>query len=194
MTADHPGAAGADRAGAVGAVAEPILAAAGYDLEDVVILTPPGRRDVRVVVDRDGGASLDALAELSRTVGDALDAAGTMGDAAYELELTTPGIGRPLTLPRHWRRAVGRKVTVAYQDAGSATTTSARVGPSDDDGVTLVSAVKGRISEVRVPYGAITAAEVDVDFSRPGEAELRACGLDDAEIARRRDRGPAPTD
>ena len=178
----------ADQIAAIGAVAESVLAESGYDLEDVAILTPPGRRDVRIVVDRDGGATLDDLADLSRAVGDALDAAGTMGEAPYELELTTPGIGRPLTLPRHWRRNVGRKVKVEHTADGDAAETVGRIGELGERAVTLVLADKGRIRTVELPLDTITSAAVEVDFTRPGEAELRACGLDDAEIARRRER------
>ncbi|WP_132993615.1 ribosome maturation factor RimP [Gordonia zhaorongruii] len=181
-----------DRTEAIGAAVEPILVAAGYDLEEVVLLTPPGRRDVRVVIDKDGGAPLDELADLSRELGAVLDAADVMGEQHYELELTTPGIGRQLTRPRHWRRAAGRTAKIEYTVDGSAAELTGRIGAldgadaGDPESVTVVKADKGRISTVNVPLAAVTSAVVDVDFRRPGEAELRACGLDDAEIARRR--------
>ena len=93
---------------------EPVVERAGYDLEELVV-TPAGRRSVvRVVVDRDSGVTLDDIAEVSRAVSDVLDASDDgMGRAPYVLEVTSPGVDRPLTEPRHWRRNVGRLVTVA---------------------------------------------------------------------------------
>jgi ribosome maturation factor RimP len=86
------------------------VVAAGYDLEDVVVTSAGRRSVVRVVVDRDGGIDLDAVAEVSRAVSDALDAADAFGESAYTLEVTSPGVDRPLTEPRHWRRNIGRLV------------------------------------------------------------------------------------
>lgn len=115
---------------------EPVVTSAGYDLEDVTV-TPAGRRSlVRVSVDADGGIDLDAVAEVTRAVSDALDADAPGGPAfagPYVLEVSSPGVDRPLTEPRHWRRARGRLVTVDL-DASPVT---ARVVDADDDGVTL---------------------------------------------------------
>ena len=95
---------------------EPIVAGAGYDLEDVTV-TAAGRRSlVRVTVDADGGIDLDAVATVSRLVSDALDADAVDPRSpralanAYVLEVSSPGVDRPLTEPRHWRRATGRLV------------------------------------------------------------------------------------
>ena len=105
----------------------PVVADTGYDLEDVTV-TSAGRRSlVRVIVDADGGVDLDAVADVSRAVSDALDADAATPDFAgpYVLEVSSPGVDRPLTEPRHWRRAVGRLVQVqigtAPSPAGSST-------------------------------------------------------------------------
>lgn len=91
---------------------ESVLAAMEIDLEAVKI-TSAGRRVVlRIVVDADGGVSLDDIAEVSREVSAKLDAKNAMGEAPYTLEVTSPGVDRPLTQPRHWRRAAGRLVVV----------------------------------------------------------------------------------
>jgi ribosome maturation factor RimP len=112
----------------------PVVAAAGYDLEDVSV-TAAGRRSVvRVVVDRDGGVDLDAVADVSRSVSEALDATTLMGAAPYVLEVTSPGVDRALTEPRHWRRAAGRLVRVHVTETGHVT---GRVVTADDDQVTL---------------------------------------------------------
>src|SRR5437763_10645803 len=91
----------------------PVVDGVGYDLEELVV-TPAGRRSVvRVVIDRDEGVTLDDIAEVSRAVSAALDENdGELGRAPYVLEVTSPGVDRPLTEARHWRRNVGRLVAV----------------------------------------------------------------------------------
>jgi ribosome maturation factor RimP len=91
---------------------EPTVAAMGMDLEDVRITSAGRRRLLRVVVDADGGVSLDDIALASRELSDTLDRAAAMGETSYTLEVSSPGVDRPLTEPKHWRRAVGRLVTV----------------------------------------------------------------------------------
>src|SRR3954453_12073524 len=116
----------------------PAVDGAGYDLEELVV-TPAGRRSVvRVVVDRDQGVTLDDIAEISRAVSEALDQEDEgMGRAPYVLEVTSPGVDRPLTDHRHWRRNLGRLVTVAVGPAGSADQVTGRITAVDDAGVTL---------------------------------------------------------
>src|SRR3982751_6230174 len=99
----------------------PVVAEAGADLEQGEV-TPAGRRRVlRVVVDRDGGIDLDGVADLSHAVSEALDSSDVMGGQPYVLEVTSPGTDRPLTEPRHWRRAVGRLVKVDLADGSTRT-------------------------------------------------------------------------
>jgi ribosome maturation factor RimP len=138
---------------------QPVVTAAGYDLEDVAI-TAAGRRSVvRVIVDRDGGVDLDAVAEISRAVSEALDGSDTMGEAPYVLEISSPGVDRPLTEPRHWRRADGRLVRVGVIEGGSVT---ARVSAADDDKVTLE--VDGDLRSY--PYADLGPGHVQVEFAR----------------------------
>lgn len=112
----------------------PVVAAAGYDLEDVE-LTPAGnRRVLRVVVDRDGGIDLDSVAEVARLVDAAIEEADPLGGSPYVLEVTSPGVDRPLTEPRHWRRAVSRVVEVTVADGR---TVRGRVLAADDSSVRL---------------------------------------------------------
>jgi len=91
---------------------EPVVRAAGLDLESVRVGRAGRRRLLRVVVDGDGGVSLDSIALVSREVSVRLDDTGAMGEAPYTLEVSSPGVDRPLTQPRHWRRALGRLVRV----------------------------------------------------------------------------------
>ncbi|GAB88808.1 ribosome maturation factor RimP [Gordonia rhizosphera] len=160
----------------------------GFDLEDVVVSSSSGRTDVTVVVDRDGGSDLDVLADLSREISDVLDEEPSIADAAYVLEVTSPGVDRPLTLDRHWRRARGRKVTVdlAAVDDSPARRLTGRIGPVEDGRVRLIVNERGRLRSTDVDLAAVTRAIVEVDFSRPSAAELQMCGLGADEIARRR--------
>lgn len=140
----------------------PVVEAAGADLEQATV-TPAGRRRVvRVVVDRDGGVDLDAVAELSRVVADALDAPGAerlLGGGAYTLEVTSPGVDRPLTLPRHWRRAAGRLVTASLPDGS---TVHGRVVTADDEVVELDVGGDHRT----VPLDELGPGHVQVEFNR----------------------------
>jgi ribosome maturation factor RimP len=111
-------------------LAGPVVRAAGMDLEFVEV-TPAGRRRVvKVVVDADGGVSLDDMAEVSRALARELDASDAMGDTPYTLEVSSPGVDRPLTEPRHWRRAAGRLVRVPVTPQESAAQESSGQGPS----------------------------------------------------------------
>lgn len=153
---------------------EPVVGAAGYDLEDLVV-TPAGRRSVvRVVVDRDEGVTLDDIAEVSRAVSAALDDNdGDLGRAPYVLEVTSPGVDRPLTEPRHWRRNVGRLVTVAVGPAGATEQVTGRVTVVDDTGVTLAvepggkpGAKKRPPAPMAVPWALLGSGRVQVEFGR----------------------------
>lgn len=149
--------------GKVRAALEPLLADAGVDLEQVEV-TPAGRRRVlRIVVDRDGGIDLDAVADISRTVSAALDDAGTMGDTPYVLEVTSPGVDRPLTRPAHWRRASGRLVRVVMKDGKTIT---GRVHGADEAGVDLLCGDHGEPR--RVEFSQVGRAQVQIEFAPSG--------------------------
>ena len=141
------------------------LAALDLDLE-AVELTPAGKRRVlRIAVDKDGGVTLDDIAEATRAVSGVLDDSDLMGETAYTLEVTSRGVDRPLTEPRHWRRNRDRLVKASLPDGSQVT---GRVGDSDDSGVTLE--VSG--ADQRLAYDEITKALVQVEFNRarPKEA------------------------
>jgi ribosome maturation factor RimP len=115
---------------------EPAVTAMGMDLENVRITSAGRRRLLRVVVDCDGGVSLDDIALVSRELSAALDRAAAMGEASYTLEVSSPGVDRPLTEPKHWRRAAGRLVTAPL-------TAPSRQAP---DGPARSLAVTGRVT------------------------------------------------
>ena len=152
---------------------EPVVGAAGYDLEELVV-TPAGRRSVvRVVVDRDEGVTLDDIAEVSRAVSDVLDANDDGMGRAYVLEVTSPGVDRPLNEPRHWRRNVGRQVNVAVGPAGGADEVTGRVTDVADGGVTLAVEARSKPGAKKRPptprlvrWAELGAGRVQVEFGR----------------------------
>jgi ribosome maturation factor RimP len=146
------------------------LRALGLDIEAVEI-TPAGKRRIlRIAVDKDGGVTLDEVAEATREVNRVLDGSEVMGEQPYTLEVTSRGVERPLTLPRHWRRNASRLVNVTLADGGSVT---GRILDSTDDAVTLE--VGG--AKQQVAYADVKKALVQVEFNR------RDDGIDGGEEA-----------
>lgn len=155
---------------------ESVLSAMEIDLEAVKV-TSAGRRVVlRIVVDADGGVSLDDIAEVSREVSAKLDAKNAMGEAPYTLEVTSPGVDRPLTQPRHWRRATGRLVVVSLITKDQDEEKFAHAGPVeylgritdvDQDRVTL------EIDGARRTFslGELGPGRVQVEFGRLDEID-----------------------
>jgi ribosome maturation factor RimP len=163
---------------------EPLVVNTGLDLEEIKVTAAGNRRQLLVVVDSDEGVQLDAVAELSREISQALDDADAMGGAAYVLEVTSPGVDRPLTEPRHFRRNAGRLLKLALGDGGELV---ARLVAVDDEGLDLeVPGVKGRKPKpARLAFGEIAKARVEIEFSRKddkdGAAETADAGTDSDE-------------
>ncbi len=141
------------------AAVEDSLGSLGFDLE-AVELTPAGKRRVlRLAVDRDGGVTLDDIAEAAREVSRAIDDAEAMGETPYTLEVTSRGVDRPLTLPRHWRRNHDRLVKVTTTEGETLT---GRIGDCDDDRVILDVSGTARA----LGYAEVAKALVQIEFNR----------------------------
>jgi ribosome maturation factor RimP len=138
------------------------LGALGLDLEAVEVSAAGSRRVLRVAVDKDGGVTMDDVADATRSLSAVLDDSDVMGERAYTLEVTSRGVDRPLTLPRHWRRNAGRLVTVTPREGDPVT---GRVLASDDEVVTLD--VSG--GERRLRFADVERALVQVEFNRRQE-------------------------
>jgi ribosome maturation factor RimP len=136
------------------------LESRGLDLEGVEVSSAGRRRLLRVLVDKDGGVSLDEIADATTVVSGELDAHDdVMGDAPYTLEVTSPGVDRPLTLPRHWARNVDRLVKVKPVEGAPYT---GRIVSAADDAAKLD--VGGAHRQVR--YDQVASAKVEVEFNR----------------------------
>ena len=138
------------------------LSVMGLDVEAVEV-TPAGKRRVlRVAVDKDGGVTLDDVAEATRAISEVLDESDVMGEMPYTLEVTSRGVDRPLTLPRHWRRNADRLVKVTLVEGETLT---GRITTCDETSATLD--VDGTPREV--PYADVTKALVQIEFNRKSD-------------------------
>ncbi len=145
-------------------VVERVVEQAGFDLDELVV-TPAGkRRLVRVVLDKDGGVTLDECAEVSRDISRVLDDSDVMGSQPYTLEISSRGVSKPLTLPRHWRRSRGRLVVVTTSDGAQL---RARIVEADEERTVLD--VDGDSRELS--YDDVAKAVVQVELNRPTPAE-----------------------
>ena len=135
------------------------LAATGLDVGAVDLTAAGKRRMLRVAVDKDGGVTLDDIAEATKEVSRVLDGSDVMGEQPYTLEVTSPGTDRPLTHPRHWRRNRGRLVKATL---GDGTTVVGRITDSDDTRAVLD--VDGTPTEVG--YDDVKKAKIQLEFNR----------------------------
>ncbi len=135
------------------------VTALGLDVEAVELSSGGRRKVLRIALDADGGVGIDQITAATRALNEALDGSDVMGAEPYTLEVTSRGVERPLTLPRHWRRNVGRLVRVTLTDD---TTLDGRIGDSDDTGVELTTKKDAK----RIPYDQITTALVQTELNR----------------------------
>ncbi|MFE7838344.1 ribosome maturation factor RimP [Streptomyces sp. NPDC057474] len=150
---------------------EPLVRSQGLDLEEIAVDSVGRKRVLRVVVDSDEGADLDAVADVSRALSAKLDETDAMGQAEYTLEVGTPGAERALTEHRHYRRAVDRLVKFTLREDGELI---ARILTVDDDGLDLeVPGVKGRKATTRrLAFDEIDKARVQVEFNRKDKKDM----------------------
>jgi ribosome maturation factor RimP len=140
------------------------LADSGLDIEAVELSSAGRRRVVRVLVDKDGGVTLDDVAAATTLVGARLDETDALGERPYTLEVTSPGIDRPLTAPRHWRRNVGRLVSFTVSDGAAIV---GRIVSSDDGTATIDIDGEPR----QIDYAEVTKARIQIEFNRTRPTE-----------------------
>src|SRR3954452_6647721 len=150
---------------------EPLVRSQGLDLEEIAVDSVGRKRVLRVVVDSDSGADLDALADVSRALSAKLDETDAMGQGAYDLEVGTPGAERALTEHRHYARATDRLVKFQLHQGGDLV---ARILAVDEDGLDVeVPGVKGRKPTTRrLGFADIARARVQVEFNRKEKKDM----------------------
>lgn len=135
------------------ALLEPMVADLGFDLESLAWNQPQGRKTLSIVLDADGGVSLDSIAEVSREISELLEGTDAAGDEEYALEVSSRGVSAPLEFPRHWRRNIDRLVRVKRRELPEIT---GRITDADEAGAW--------IDGERVLYSDITKAVVQIEF------------------------------
>ena len=144
----------------------PALAQAGYFLEDVNLVSPGKHRIVTVIVDGESALNLDQVTVASKLVSELLDDAPFMGETPFTLEVTSPGIDRPLTLPRHFAKNADRLLKVTKTDGNVVT---GRILSNTESDVTLSVAEKKEVKEITIALSDIKRAQVEIEFNRKDE-------------------------
>ena len=142
---------------------EPAVTQAGFYLEEVQNTSAGSHRIVTCIVDGQTPLNLDQVTVVSRLISELLDSASFMDETPFTLEVTSPGVDRPLTLPRHWTKNLTRLVKVTLQDG---TVTIGRLTEFNEATATLVENIKGRIKTHRVNFSDIKRAVVEIEFNR----------------------------
>ena len=141
----------------------PAVTEAGFFLEEVLTASPGSHRIVTCVVAGPTPLNLDQVTVASRVISELLDTAEFMGDTPFTLEVTSPGVDRPLTQPRHWTKNLTRLIKVTLSDG---TITTGRLTEFNEINATLVENIKGRLKEHTVAFADIKRAVVEIEFNR----------------------------
>jgi ribosome maturation factor RimP len=141
----------------------PAVEAQGFFLEEVQLVSPGKHRIVTCIVDGETSLNMDQVTGVSRAISELLDEAAFMGDAPFTLEVTSPGVDRPLTQPRHFRKNVDRLLKIVKIDGDVVT---GRICSSSDLDVTLTVVEKKETKEVSVKLSEIKRATVEIEFNR----------------------------
>ena len=141
----------------------PAVTEAGFFLEEVQIASPGSHRIVTCVVDGQTPLNLDQVTVASRLISELLDSAEFMGETPFTLEVTSPGVDRPLTQPRHWTKNLTRLIKVTLSDG---TITTGRLTEFNEINATLVENIKGRLKEHTVIFADVKRAVVEIEFNR----------------------------
>ena len=145
---------------------KPAVEKAGFFLEDVNVVSPGKHRIVTCIVDGQVPLNLDQVTSVSRDISELLDAAEFMDETAFTLEVTSPGVDRPLTLPRHWHKNINRLVKVVKQDGS---VVNGRITSVEESHVLLTEDIKGKPKEHTVQFADIKRATVEIEFNRKGD-------------------------
>jgi ribosome maturation factor RimP len=141
----------------------PAVSDLGFYLEDVHVATPGSHRIVTCIVDGDASLNLDQVTSVSRVISELLDEAAFMGETPFTLEVTSPGVDRPLTQPRHFAKNVDRLLKIIKLDGSEVT---GRILSNTDKDVTLTVTVKKETLEQTISLADIKRAVVEIEFNR----------------------------
>jgi len=145
---------------------QPAVEQAGFFLEDVHVVSPGKHRIITCIVDGQTPLNLDQVTSVSRDISELLDSADFMDDTAFTLEVTSPGVDRPLTLPRHWQKNLNRLVKVVKIDGS---VVNGRITTIEDANIVLLEDIKGKTKEHALSLNDVKRATVEIEFNRKGD-------------------------
>jgi ribosome maturation factor RimP len=141
----------------------PAVEAQGFFLEEVQLVSPGKHRIVTCIVDGESSLNMDQVTAVSRAISELLDEAPFMGETPFTLEVTSPGVDRPLTKPRHFAKNHDRLLKVVKLDGDVVT---GRIAANSEGEVTLTVTDKKEVKEVVVAFADIKRATVEIEFNR----------------------------
>ena len=137
----------------ISAAITPALEALGFYLEDVTITSAGRRSMLTVIVDGDTHLSLDQVTSATKAIGEIVESIQSLGETPFTLEVTSPGLDRPLTKVRHWQKNINRLVKVVLQD-----------GSEVKGRINQVNEANSVVGEIKVNYSDIKRATLEVEF------------------------------
>ncbi|TDB39106.1 MAG: ribosome maturation factor RimP [Actinobacteria bacterium] len=158
-----------DLAAQLTALLEPLASGHGMEIVAVEVIGQGGAPVVRVYLDKEGGVDIDVICSANSWISDALDAADMIA-THYTLEVSSPGIERPLTKRAHWERFIGENATVkTTQPIDGRKTFTGRIDGMDGDDIVLAT----DSTTYRIPLDAVKKANLKVDFGSIEEGKTR---------------------
>jgi ribosome maturation factor RimP len=142
----------------ISAAVTPALSALGFYLEDVTITSAGRRSMLTIIVDGDTHLSLDQVTSATKAISEIVESLQSLGDTPFTLEVTSPGLDRPLTKPRHWRKNIDRLVKVVLLDGKEI---KGRIKATSEDGAT--------VDQSEITYTEIKRASLEVEFKQVGK-------------------------
>jgi ribosome maturation factor RimP len=137
----------------VSAAITPALEALGFYLEDVTITSAGRRSMLTVIVDGDTHLSLDQVTSATKAIGEIVESIQSLGETPFTLEVTSPGLDRPLTKVRHWQKNINRLVKVVLLD-----------GSEIKGRIKDVNEVSAIVDEKNINYSDVKRATLEVEF------------------------------
>ena len=142
----------------ISAAITPALSDLGFYLEDITITSAGRRSMITVIVDGDNHLSLDQVTVATKAIGEIVENIQSLGESAFTLEVTSPGLDRPLTKPRHWRKNIDRLVKIVLLD-----------GKEVKGRVKDVSEISTTVNDQVVKFSEIKRATLEIEFKQVGK-------------------------
>jgi len=136
----------------------PALSALGFYLEDVTITSAGRRSMLTIIVDGDTHLSLDQVTSATKVIGEIVESIKSLGETPFTLEVTSPGLDRPLTKPRHWRKNIDRLVKIVLLD-----------GKEIKGRIKAASELSATVDESEIKFSDIKRASLEVEFKQVGK-------------------------